>query len=705
MRTDNAMLSGFVATIFGFKFLYFLIPALIWTFSFGLIACDLPAEAQLVASITHGQAPLSVSFTNQSSNADQFHWDFGDGTTMSTSSKKEFVIHQYTKTGNHTVTLTAIKRGEPIETSTAFLNINVKPGSPHNVILTTEQVEVAAGQKIQLTALVSDAFDNPIPDVSLNWDVSDTVGSITSNGTFLATTQSGIFNRGITVTALSGVDSIQSTFPVIIKPGPLQQVRIDRKIEIQVGKQTQLSAVAEDAYGNPIPEAQIEWRVSSEAGQISRYGIFTPKTKPGTFENAITVTARLDGNTANATAQLVLYRGPLADIRLSPSMRFGYGESRQLTAVATDKYNNPISEANLTWEATSGAGTITSDGIFTAADYTEDPTSVVTVTAKVDDLSYSATSSVSLHIVSDLNLETAIREVISKPEGDINVSDLETLTTLSAGKRNIQYFTGLEYCTNLQKLYLSVWNFHHDVSDLSPLANLVKLETLFIYFANIRDISPLANLTNLRNLNLPFNYEITDISALIRLINLDHVELHYNSINDISGLAGLTKVFHLSLGSNEISDLSALSGLVNLNTLHLYSNNITDISPLAGCLNLRIVTLGGNIIRDVTALGGLRNLHTISLSSNKITDISALSLLTNLIYFDINDNEITDITPLSRMTKLKELEIANNMITDISPLISLPNLEKVDLTGNPLSSESLEVYIPQLEARGVTVIR
>ncbi|MFN0035091.1 MAG: COR domain-containing protein [Saprospiraceae bacterium] len=73
------------------------------------------------------------------------------------------------------------------------------------------------------------------------------------------------------------------------------------------------------------------------------------------------------------------------------------------------------------------------------------------------------------------------------------------------------------------------------VSDLSPLANLTNLNTLFCDSTQVSDLSPLANLTNLNS---------------------------------------------LSCDSTQVSDLSPLANLTNLNTLYCYSTQVSDLSPI-----------------------------------------------------------------------------------------------------------------------------
>ncbi|MGB7429832.1 MAG: leucine-rich repeat domain-containing protein, partial [Microcoleaceae cyanobacterium] len=74
---------------------------------------------------------------------------------------------------------------------------------------------------------------------------------------------------------------------------------------------------------------------------------------------------------------------------------------------------------------------------------------------------------------------------------------------------------------------------------------------------------------------------ITDVSPLANLINLERLYLDSNQITDISPLANLMNLESLYLDSNQITDISPLANLINLELLILYENQITDISPLA----------------------------------------------------------------------------------------------------------------------------
>ncbi len=101
-------------------------------------------------------------------------------------------------------------------------------------------------------------------------------------------------------------------------------------------------------------------------------------------------------------------------------------------------------------------------------------------------------------IFPDPNLEAALRTTILKPDGSIYIADLEQIESISAIGCYIKDITGLEYCTNLQRLELT----SSQITDVSPLSSLTNLKVLDLSFNQIADVSPLKGLTNLEELRL-----------------------------------------------------------------------------------------------------------------------------------------------------------------------------------------------------------
>ena len=109
----------------------------------------------------------------------------------------------------------------------------------------------------------------------------------------------------------------------------------------------------------------------------------------------------------------------------------------------------------------------------------------------------------------------------------------------------------------------------NNITDLTPLAGLTKLEILYLWENWITDVTPLAGLTKLKVLELGWNYQLTDITPL----------------------AGLTNLKSLVLARDNITDITPLAGLTNLTELHIFDNPITDISPLAKLTALKTLLI------------------------------------------------------------------------------------------------------------------
>ena len=143
---------------------------------------------------------------------------------------------------------------------------------------------------------------------------------------------------------------------------------------------------------------------------------------------------------------------------------------------------------------------------------------------------------------------------------------------------DIQGLAGLTELTHLQ--------MYAGVKDLSPLANLTKLQTLYIYNGTTKpsdtSLEPMRNLTELREFYFYAYGENVSV--------------------DLSPLAGLAKLNILSITAQSyydspnpsVTNLSALENLQDLRTLELVCTNVSNFSPLRSLENLQSVTIINN---------------------------------------------------------------------------------------------------------------
>ncbi len=202
----------------------------------------------------------------------------------------------------------------------------------------------------------------------------------------------------------------------------------------------------------------------------------------------------------------------------------------------------------------------------------------------------------------DPNLEAAVREALNKPDGELTTGELQTVTTLSAGSKNITNLNGIQNLTQLNFLDLD----SNQISDISPLQNLTQLTYLYLSENQISNITPLQNLTILSNLFL-YDNQISNISILQNLTQLTWLFLSGNQISDISPLQNLTQLTNLGLSNNQISDITALQNLTQLVELFISINQISDISPLQNLTQLTEVSLSVNCITDFSPVDHVAN--------------------------------------------------------------------------------------------------
>jgi Leucine-rich repeat (LRR) protein len=210
--------------------------------------------------------------------------------------------------------------------------------------------------------------------------------------------------------------------------------------------------------------------------------------------------------------------------------------------------------------------------------------------------------------IPDSNLEEILRDELNIPEGDITNKDMLKLSYLTVSNMDIEDISGLEYASNLQNLFfegnklsdisplknllnLKRLSFYGiQVRDLNPLACLNNLEEFTLRNCGLtgNEFAPLKKIKGLIHLDLGGN-NISDLSEISNLTRLQSLSLNDNCIKDISALGNLTNLQKLQLGNNyadgnEITDISALGNLTNLYCLGLGGNKIIDISPHCCCI-------------------------------------------------------------------------------------------------------------------------
>ena len=290
--------------------------------------------------------------------------------------------------------------------------------------------------------------------------------------------------------------------------------------------------------------------------------------------------------------------------------------------------------------------------------------------------------------IPDADLKAAINKALDVEDttADITVAQMESLTSLQAG--TISDLTGIEYCTNLT--YLSFSEKTGEVVDITPIANLTKLEKL--YLGDTADLSPIANLTNLKILSMYSNRSVTDYSALSNLVSLEELNLSYTDIEvlpDLSACTNLRRFTAERANSDGLSDISGLANCNNLEYVDIYYNyNLEDITPLKGKTKIKTLRMQGVGITEEHAEGYMET----------IASLTALESL-DMPYTDIQNEHTSMFDPL---TNLKSLTIGITDVTDLTFLLKHKDtLEAVTVHGNGAVDDGVLEQMTKLKILGI----
>ncbi|MFK7950026.1 MAG: COR domain-containing protein, partial [Saprospiraceae bacterium] len=323
---------------------------------------------------------------------------------------------------------------------------------------------------------------------------------------------------------------------------------------------------------------------------------------------------------------------------------------------------------------------------------------------------------------------------------DKKISRLTKLIFLVLNDNDISDIKQITLCKSIK--HLSLKN-NKKLKDISPIQNLVNLETLILKGTSIEDKSHLNNLKLLKHLDISELENQTDKTRTpSRLENLKDLEvlkvtlvdtfdfsifkklktLHitywhcYNYLEDLSIIGKITTLEDLLINyidqgfgdedyskhameyryKGKIKDLSFLKDLTKLKELTLTNHRIKDTEILKNFPQLEKLNLSKNRIINTNGLKELHHLKELKFNSCGLSSLDFISKSKSLQWLEINDNCITDLLPIQELSNLEILEINNNNVSDIQALKNLSLLRFLEIEKNDISDISMAESFKEL---------
>jgi internalin A len=245
----------------------------------------------------------------------------------------------------------------------------------------------------------------------------------------------------------------------------------------------------------------------------------------------------------------------------------------------------------------------------------------------------------------------------------------------------------------LKKLIASNQN---NLSDLSPLKDLLQLQQLYLFDTQVSDLNPLKNLQQLQQLDV-FNTRVSDLSPLKDLKQLQQLDVSSTQVSDLSPLKGLQQLQQLDVSSTQVSDLSPLKGLQQLQQLDVSSTQVSDLNPLKDLKQLQRLDVSLTQVSDLNPLKDLQQLQQLRVNSTQVSDLSPLKDLKQLQQLSVFYTQVSDLSPLKDLQQLQLLSVYSTQVSDLSPLKDLKQLQQLRVDSTRVSDLSPLENLLQLQ--------
>lgn len=624
-----------------------------------------------VGTPTNEYYPFTSSFTNLTTGATVYEWNFGDGSTSSL----ENPTHVYTTSGVYDVTLTAYGSGGSTTVTKSAYITSLATQVPTVTFYGNPLTGYAGLTPISFTGLVSGIGIN-----GYSWNFGDNTSSAVQNPSHTYYTP-GTYNVEFSASNAGGYGVTSRTNYVTISavPAPVAAFTFTPPtgdIPITSSFTNNTTGIGSITYlwdfgdGNTSTAVNPTHIYSSSAG-----------TK------TISLTATNLGGSNAVSQSIVLY---------DPSLRLQYSPSNQLMNwVGSDNtvYNNvtlasfdTIVDPTLVSviEITSSAVPITT--ISNTAYYTplrslkiqnQNLTSLTGIgITNLEEIDLTNNDSLSNLDLSDLpNLESIVCKDNSALTGSIDVSGKSSLFWLDCSQNpNI---TDIDVTGNTSLSVIFAY-LNSSLTSITGLSTCTGVTTLQLWNSNLTgSLLDLSGCSNLKTLQISGNPNLSGLDVTNNPL-LDFLYCQDDNISSIN-LTNNTQLKTLGVNGNNLTSLD-LTNNVKLTTLLAYQNpslpSITGLSSLIDLVTLNVYNCA---------------IPSINLTSN-----------TNLETVAVGGTSLTSLT-LTTCTKLKSLAATNSIsVTTLNLPSTVPDLKTVNIGGLSLTQSEINSILVKLDANGLT---
>ncbi len=257
------------------------------------------------ASPASGCLPMNVQFANTSTNANNYTWNFGDGSATSSQTNPS---HVYTATGNYSVTLTA-SNALGCTNSKTVTNMIQASASPRSVFSASSN-SVCLGDTVRFTDA---SIPNGTTIISRSWNFGDGSPASVQTNPSHAYMAAGTYVVRLTVS--SSACSHDTTITILVNPGPV----VSFNSSVNVGCNPLAVSFTNTTSGAPT----YSWNFGD--GSLASTAVSPTHTylNSGTYSVTLIATQGSCADTVRVQSMIVVYPKPVASFNASSSVCLG----------------------------------------------------------------------------------------------------------------------------------------------------------------------------------------------------------------------------------------------------------------------------------------------------------------------------------------------------------------------------------------------
>lgn len=212
---------------------------------------------------------------------------------------------------------------------------------------------------------------------------------------------------------------------------------------------------------------------------------------------------------------------------------------------------------------------------------------------------------------------------------------------------------------------------------MSEIRKIWRAEQLDIsQLKGIADIDPLSVFTSLKYLNIS-GARVTDLNPIRNLSKLETLIASSTLVASIDAIQYTSSIRHLDLSASFVKDISPLSNFRNLETLNLSDVAISNPEVLTLLASLRELKLARVPLSSARVVSGFDKVEFLDLSGVPLSDFSGMADLPALTRINLSKTYIQDVSPLATLKSLKYIYLDFTPVSQLDALKSLPDLEAI----------------------------